>query len=224
MDIRFLGHAAFTLQDGDTTLLIDPFLTGNPQAAATADEMNPAAILLTHGHQDHLGDTVEIAKRTGAPVVAITEIAHELSDEGVEARDCNLGGTASFDWGWVKLVPAWHTSTTPKGTVSTPAGLLISFGGKIVYHLGDTCLFSDLQLVGKRHQIDVALICIGGHYTMDRHDAVDAADLVGAKTIIPCHYNTFPPIETDAGAFQTDVEKALDATVVVLEPGQAHTA
>jgi L-ascorbate metabolism protein UlaG (beta-lactamase superfamily) len=224
MDIRFLGHAAFTLEDGDTTLLIDPFLTGNPNAAATADEMNPAAILLTHGHQDHFGDTVEIAKRTGAPVVAITEIAGELSGEGVEVRDCNLGGTASFDWGWVKLVPAWHTSTTPKGTVSTPAGLLISFGGKIVYHLGDTCLFSDLQLVGRRHQIDVALMCVGGHYTMDRHDAVDAADFVGAKTIIPCHYNTFPPIETDAGAFQTDVEKALDAIVVVLEPGQAHTA
>ena len=224
MDIRFLGHAAFTLEDGDTTLLIDPFLTGNPNAAATADEMNPAAILLTHGHQDHFGDTVEIAKRTGAPVVAITEIAGELSGEGVDVRDCNLGGTASFGWGWVKLVPAWHTSTTPKGTVSTPAGLLISFGGKIVYHLGDTCLFSDLQLVGRRHQIDVALMCIGGHYTMDRHDAVDAADFVGAKTIIPCHYNTFPPIETDAGAFQTDVEKALDAIVVVLEPGQAHTA
>ena len=101
---------------------------------------------------------------------------------------------------------------------------MISFGGKLVYHLGDTCLFSDLSLVGKRHQIDVALMCIGGHYTMDRHDAVDAADLVGAKTIIPCHYNTFPPIETDAGAFQSDVEKALDATVVVLEPGQSHTA
>jgi L-ascorbate metabolism protein UlaG (beta-lactamase superfamily) len=224
MDIRFLGHAAFTLEDGDTTLLIDPFLTGNPTAAATADEMNPAAILLTHGHQDHLGDTVEIAKRTGAPVVAITEVAGELGAEGVEVRDCNLGGTASFDWGWVKLVPAWHTSTTPKGTVSTPAGLLISFGGKIVYHLGDTCVFSDLQLVGKHHQIDVALICIGGHYTMDRHDAVDAADFVGAKTIIPCHYNTFPAIETDAGAFQADVEKTLDATVVVLDPGQAHTA
>src|ERR1700736_4616079 len=103
MDIRFLGHAAFTLHDGDTTLLIDPFLTGNPQAAVTAEEMNPTAILLTHGHQDHLGDTVQIAKRTGAPVVPITEIAHELSEEAVEARDCTLGGTASFDWGWVKL-------------------------------------------------------------------------------------------------------------------------
>lgn len=224
MDIRFLGHAAFTLSDGETTLLIDPFLTGNPKAAVSADEVNPTTILLTHGHQDHYGDTVAIAKRTGATVVAITEIAGELGEEGLDVRDCNLGGTASFDWGWVKLVPAWHTSTTPKGTVSTPAGLLISFGGKLVYHLGDTCLFSDLQLVGKRHQVDVALICIGGHYTMDRHDAVYAADFVGAKTIIPCHYNTFPLIETDAGAFQADVEKALDATVVVLEPGQAHTA
>jgi L-ascorbate metabolism protein UlaG (beta-lactamase superfamily) len=224
MDIRFLGHSAFTLTDGETTLLIDPFLTGNPAAAVTADDVNPATILLTHGHPDHYGDTVAIAKRTGAPVVAITEIANEISEEGVEVRDCNLGGTASFDWGWVKLVPAWHTSTTPKGTISTPGGLLISFGGKLVYHLGDTCLFSDLQLVGRHHQIDVALIPIGGHYTMDRHDAVDAADFVGAKTIIPCHYNTFPAIETDAGAFQADVEKALDAVVVVLEPGQAHTA
>ncbi|MGI8714125.1 MAG: metal-dependent hydrolase [Solirubrobacteraceae bacterium] len=224
MDIRFLGHACFTLSDGATTVLIDPFLTGNPKAAVTAEEVAATTILLTHGHGDHVGDTVAIAKRTGAPVVAITELAGELGEEGLQVNDCNLGGTAEFDWGWAKLVPAWHTSTTPKGTVNTPAGLLVKFQDTIVYHLGDTALFSDLQLVGKRHQIDVALICIGGHYTRDRHDAVDAADFVGAKTIIPCHYNTFPPIETDAGAFQSDVEQALDATVVVLEPGQAHTA
>jgi L-ascorbate metabolism protein UlaG (beta-lactamase superfamily) len=224
MELRFLGHACFTLSDGDTTVLIDPFLTGNPKAAITADEVAATTILLTHGHGDHVGDTVPIAKRTGAPVVAITELAGELGEEGLEVVDCNLGGTATLDWGWAKLVPAWHTSTTPKGTVNTPAGLLINFQGTIVYHLGDTALFSDLQLVGKRHPIDISLMCIGGHYTMDRHDAVDAADFVGAKTIIPCHYNTFPPIETDAAAFQTDVEKTLDATVVVLEPGQAHTA
>jgi L-ascorbate metabolism protein UlaG (beta-lactamase superfamily) len=224
MDVRFLGHACFTLSDGDTTVLIDPFLTGNPKAAVSADEVSATTILLTHGHADHVGDTVAIAKRTGASVVAITELAGELGEEGLEVNDCNLGGTASFHWGWAKLVPAWHTSTTPKGTVNTPAGLLINFQDTIVYHLGDTALFSDLQLVGKRHPIDIALMCIGGHYTMDRHDAVDAADFVGAKTIIPCHYNTYPPIETDAAAFQTDVEKALDATVVVLEPGQAHTA
>jgi L-ascorbate metabolism protein UlaG (beta-lactamase superfamily) len=224
MDVRFLGHACFTLSDGDTTVLIDPFLTGNPKAAVSADEVQATTLLLTHGHADHVGDTVAIAKRTGAPVAAITELAGELGADGLEVTDCNLGGTATFDWGWAKLVPAWHTSTTPKGTVNTPAGLLINFKDTIVYHLGDTALFSDLRLVGRRHPIDIALICIGGHYTMDRHDAVDAADFVGAKTIIPCHYNTFPPIEADASAFQTDVEKALDATVVVLEPGQAHTA
>jgi L-ascorbate metabolism protein UlaG (beta-lactamase superfamily) len=225
MEIRFLGHACFSLSDGDTTLLIDPFLSHNPNAAISADEAQATTILLTHGHQDHYGDTVAIAKRTGAPVVAITEVAGELQEkEGLEVNDCNLGGTATFDWGWVKLVPAWHTSTTPAGTVSTPAGLLISFGGKIVYHLGDTCLFSDLQLVGKRHPIDVALMCIGGHYTMDRHDAVDAAELVGAKTVIPCHYDTFPPIETDAQAFKSDVESSTGSSVVVLAPGEIHTA
>ena len=109
-----------------------------------------------------------IAKRTGAPVVAITELAGELGEEGVDVRDPNMGGTVKFDWGSVKLVPAWHTSTTPKGTVNTPAGLLINFQDTIVYHLGDTCVFGDLQLVGKRAPIDVALMCIGGHYTMDR--------------------------------------------------------
>jgi L-ascorbate metabolism protein UlaG (beta-lactamase superfamily) len=224
MDVRFLGHACFTLSDGDTTLLLDPFLTGNPKAAATADEVTATTILLTHGHGDHYGDTVAIAKRTGATVVAITEVAGELGNEGLDVNDCNLGGTASFDWGWVKLVPAWHTSTTPNGTVNTPAGLLVSFAGKIVYHLGDTCLFSDLQLVGRRNPIDVALMCIGGHYTMDRHDAVDAAGFVGAKTVIPCHYNTFPALETDAQAFKADVESQTSSQVVILEPGDTHSA
>jgi L-ascorbate metabolism protein UlaG (beta-lactamase superfamily) len=223
MEVRFLGHACFTLTDGSATVLIDPFLTGNPKAAISAEDVVATTILLTHGHADHYGDTVAIAKRTGAPVVAITELAGEIGAEGVESFDPNMGGTVKFDWGWVKLVPAWHTSTTPKGTVSTPAGLLIQFGDTIVYHLGDTCVFSDLQLVGKRNPIDIALMCIGGHYTMDRTDAVDAAGLVGAKTVIPCHYGTFPPIETDAGAFKSDVESATGSSVVVLEPGETHS-
>jgi L-ascorbate metabolism protein UlaG (beta-lactamase superfamily) len=223
VEIRFLGHACFELSDGDTTVLIDPFLSGNPKAAISADDAAATTILLTHGHSDHYGDTVPIAKRTGAPVVAIVEIANELGEEGVDVRDPNLGGTVKFDWGWVKLVPAWHTSTTPKGAQNTPAGLLINFHDTVVYHLGDTCLFSDLQLVGKRHPIDVALMCIGGHYTMDRTDAVEAAQLVGAKTVIPCHYNTFPPIETDAQAFKSDVESATGSSVVVLDPGQSHS-
>jgi L-ascorbate metabolism protein UlaG (beta-lactamase superfamily) len=224
MQIRFLGHAAFELSDGATTVLIDPFLTGNPKAAVAADELNPDAIALTHGHIDHFGDTVSIAKRSGAHLVAIVELANELSAGGLEnVHDPNLGGTVSFDWGWVRLVPAWHTSTTPKGTVNTPAGLLVNIGGKTIYHLGDTSLFSDLVLPGRRETIDVALMCIGGHYTMDRHDAVDAARLVGARQIIPCHYDTFPPIETDAGAFKAEVEAAGIAEVVVLAPGESHT-
>jgi L-ascorbate metabolism protein UlaG (beta-lactamase superfamily) len=223
MDIRFLGHAAFALEHDGKTVLVDPFLTGNPKAAAAADDIAADAILLTHGHGDHYGDTVAIAKRTGAPVVAITEIAGEIGEEGIEVVDCNLGGTAELDWASVRLTPAWHTSTTPKGTVSTPAGLVIEFGDKRIYHLGDTALFSDLALPKHRGHIDVALMCIGGHYTMDRFDAVVAAELVGADQVIPCHYDTFPPIETDAQAFKSDVQNAGYAEVVVLDPGQTHT-
>jgi L-ascorbate metabolism protein UlaG (beta-lactamase superfamily) len=222
MDLRFLGHAAFSLTDGDTTVVIDPFLTGNPKAAVSADDVSATTLLLTHGHADHIGDTVAIAKRTGAPVVAIVELAGEIGSEGVDVFDPNLGGTVTFDWGWVKLVPAWHTSTTPKGTVNTPAGMLINFKDTIVYHLGDTCLFSDLQLVGRRNPIDLALMCIGGHYTMDRVDGIEAASLIGAKTVVPCHYNTFPPIETDVEAFKSDVEAATGSSVIVLEPGETH--
>jgi len=224
IEIRFLGHACFELADGAETVVIDPFLSGNPRAAIAAEDVSPGAILLTHGHTDHVGDTVAIAKRTGARTVAITELAGELEQEGIEVMGPNLGGTVRFDWGWVKLVPAWHTSTTPKGTVNTPAGLLINFKDTIVYHLGDTCLFSDLQLVGRRTPIDVALICIGGHFTMDQTDAVDAAGLVGARIVIPCHYNTFPLIEADAEAFKAAVETSTGSQVVVLEPGQSHQA
>ncbi len=223
MDIRFLGHAAFALEHDGKTVLIDPFLTGNPKAAASADEVAADAILLTHGHGDHYGDTVAIAKRTGATVVAITEIAGEIAEEGVETIDTNLGGTAEFDWGTVRLTPAWHTSTTPKGTVSTPAGLVVELGDKRIYHLGDTALFSDLALPKRRGHLDVALMCIGGHYTMDRFDAVAACELVGADQVIPCHYDTFPLVETDAQAFKSDVQNAGFAEVVILQPGESHT-
>jgi L-ascorbate metabolism protein UlaG (beta-lactamase superfamily) len=223
VDIRFLGHACFELTEGSTRVLVDPFLTGNPKAAVEASELEPTHIFLTHGHADHYGDIVDIAKRTGAQVVANTELAGELGgQQGLEnVADPNIGGTVEFDDCWVRLTPAWHTATSPNGTVHTPAGLVIHLGGKTVYHVGDTGLFSDIRLVGERDRLDAALVCIGGHYTMDRHDAAVASEWIGASTVIPCHYNTFPPIEADAQAFKTDVEQRTGGktTVEVLDPG-----
>jgi L-ascorbate metabolism protein UlaG (beta-lactamase superfamily) len=225
VDIRFLGQACFEIKNGGTTVLTDPFLTGNPLAAASADEVEPDVVLLTHGHADHLGDTVNIAKRTRATVLAIVELAAEISGNGVEnVVDPNFGGTVRFDWGWVKLVPAWHTAVSPSGTPHMPAGLLIHIGDRLIYHLGDTCLFSDMQLIAQRgDKVDVALVPIGGHYTMDRFDAVTAVHFINPQQVIPCHYNTFPPIEADAEAFKSDVQNAGFSQVIVLEPGGTHT-
>jgi L-ascorbate metabolism protein UlaG (beta-lactamase superfamily) len=224
-DIRWLGHACFHLSGAGADVLIDPFLTGNPKAAASADEVTADVILVTHGHADHLGDTVDIAKRTGAEVVAIVELANEISGNGVEkVRDPNIGGTEQFDWGWVKLTPAWHTGVSPSGTPHTPAGMLVSYGGHVIYHLGDTALFSDLQLIARRgDRIELALVPIGGHYTMDRFDAVTAVEFINPFQTIPCHYGTFPPVETDVEAFKQDVQNAGFSEVIVLEPGDAHS-
>jgi L-ascorbate metabolism protein UlaG (beta-lactamase superfamily) len=222
--IRFLGHACFELTEAEVNVLIDPFLTGNPKAAATVDEVNPTHIFLTHGHADHYGDVVDIAKRTGAEVVTLVETAGELSEHHDSVTDPNLGGTVDYDWGWVKFVPAWHTSTTPNGTVATPAGVVVEIGGKTIYHLGDTALFSDLGLVKRRHPVDVALVPIGGHYTMDRWDAAIACEFIEADRVIPCHYDTFPAIEADAEAFKADVDRDTPSEVVILQPGETYEA
>ena len=226
MEIRFIGHACFELREGDATLLLDPFLAPhNPVAEPTAEQVEPTHVLLTHGHIDHVADAVAVAKRTGAHCVAILELARWLSAQGVEqVSEPNLGGTIEFEWGSVKLVPAWHTNTTPDGTViGAAAGLVVELGGITVYHLGDTALFSDLRLVGERHSPDVAIVPIGGHYTMDRHDAAHACALIGAPTVIPCHFNTFPQIETDAEAFKAEVESETPSRVVILAPGETHS-
>ena len=225
MDINYVGHSTFELVDGSTRVLVDPFLKpNNPVAQVSADDVNPTHILVTHAHVDHLADAAAVAKRTGAMTVSLVETAGWLGEQGVEnVADPNLGGTVEFSWGWVKLVQAFHSSTTPDGTVTYASGMVINIGGKTVYHLGDTCLFGDLKLIAERTPVDVALIPIGGHYTMDRHDAVVAAELIGAGTVIPCHYNTFPPIQTDASAFKSEVESKTSSKVVVLAPGDSHS-
>ncbi len=234
MDINYIGHSTVELVEGDTRVLIDPFLApNNPAAKVSAEEVDPTHVFLTHAHLDHTADAIAVGKRTRASFVAQSELAHVLSANGIEdVADPNLGGTITFDWGWVKLVQAFHTSTWPgdadapfspiPGTViGSAAGLVVNIGGKTVYHLGDTCLFGDLRLIAERTPVDVALIPIGGHYTMDRHDAVVAADLIGAGTVIPIHYNTFPPIEADADAFKSDVESKTNSKVEVLAPGES---
>ena len=236
MEINYLGHSTVELVEGDNRVLIDPFLRpNNPAAELTAEDVNPTHVLMTHAHLDHSADAVAVGKRTGAPFVAQSELANVLQEQGLEdVADPNLGGTVEFVWGWVKLVQAFHSSTFPgsedapfsptPGTVTGPAaGLVVNFAGKTLYHLGDTCLFGDLRLIAERTPVDIAFIPIGGHYTMDRHDAVVAADFVGAGTVIPVHYNTFPPIETDAEAFKSDVESQTKSKVVVLAPGESHT-
>jgi L-ascorbate metabolism protein UlaG (beta-lactamase superfamily) len=226
MEIKFHGQSCFELSEGDVTVLTDPFLKpNNPIAVATAEEVEPTHIAISHGHADHIADAVAVATRTGAECIAIIELVNWLAEQGVEARrDPNFGGTVEYDWGYVSLVPAWHTNTTPDGTaIGPPAGLVIKIGETTVYHAGDTCLFSDMKLIAQRSDIDVFLVPIGGHYTMDRRDAVVAAEFVGAKTVIPMHYNTFPVIEADPEAFKSDVEAKTSSQVVILEPGQSHS-
>lgn len=236
MDVRFLGHSCFELSDGSSRVLIDPFLKpNNPAAVHTAEDVEPDTILVTHGHADHLADAVAVAKRTGATCAAVVELANWLEEQGApETLDPNLGGTVEFDWGWAKLVQAWHTSTMPGSadapfspthgtTVGTAAGWVVHIGGTTVYHLGDTALFGDLELIAKRTPVDIALVPVGGHYTMDRHDAVVACELIGAPTVIPMHHSTFPPIETDLEAFKADVEAQTDSKVVLMEPDDTHS-
>ena len=235
MEIRYHGHSCFELSDGDTTLIVDPFLApNNPKAELTADDVSVTHLALTHGHADHVADAVAVATRNNAQCVAMVEVANWLEMQGVEnVSDPNLGGTVRFDDLSIKLVPAWHTNTLPGsadrpfsaelGTpIGTPSGLIIEMGGLTIYDAGDTCLFGDMELIGKRHGVDVALLPIGGHYTMDREDAAYAAELIGARKVIPIHYDTFPPIETDAQAFAEDLAaKGIEG--IVLNPGDSAT-
>jgi L-ascorbate metabolism protein UlaG (beta-lactamase superfamily) len=221
--LRFLGHSACEVRDGETRILIDPFLTGNPVAAAAAEELSPTAILVTHAHNDHMGDTLAIAKRAGALVVGIYEVATWFGQQGVEAHGMSIGGGYSFPWGWVKMTPAWHGSTyqDEEGNfhaLGTPAGFLLRLGDRLLYHAGDTGLFGDMALIG-RQGIDLALLPIGDNFTMGPDDALEAVKLLRPKAVVPMHYNTFPPIRQDPHAWAERVEAETEARCVVLDPG-----
>jgi L-ascorbate metabolism protein UlaG (beta-lactamase superfamily) len=224
--MMYLGHSAFHLEDDEgRSVLIDPFISDNPSAEAEPDHFSPLTILLTHAHNDHVGDTVEIAQRTGAKVIATHELANWLTRSGVEnAVGGNHGGTIAFEGGTAKFVPAWHTSSfdTGDGVVAPgiPAGLVVRFGGKTFYFAGDTCLFSDMKLIGEEG-LDFAILPIGDHFTMGPVDAARAVRFLEPSVVIPCHYNTFPPIEQDAEEFKRRVQSETNASCLVLDPGQS---
>jgi L-ascorbate metabolism protein UlaG (beta-lactamase superfamily) len=222
---RFLGHACFLIEDGSRSVLIDPFLTGNPKAAASPESLRPTAILVTHAHNDHLGDAIAIAKRSGAAIVSNFEIATFCEQQGAKSHGMHLGGSHTFDWGWVKLTLAFHGSTyeDEKGmhTLGNPAGVLLRLGEKTLYHAGDTALFGDMALIGRLNKIDLALLPIGDNYTMGPEDALEAVKLLQPATVVPMHYNTFDLIAQDAQKFAERVQAETRARCVVLEPGQA---
>lgn len=225
LKISYLGHSAFALESDGNTVLIDPFLNGNELTSAKPEDFSPSTIILTHAHNDHVGDTLDIATRSGATVIGTFELITWLMSQGVEnGVPANHGGTVEFDGGSTKLTPAWHTSSyqTDKGFVAAglPAGHVVRFGGKTIYFAGDTCLFLDMQLIADE-ELDIAVLPIGDNFTMGPRDAVKAATLLRAGTIIPCHYNTFPPIRQNPHAFKTEVESTTASKVAVLAPDES---
>ncbi len=224
MKVTFLGHAAVSITTNSHTILIDPFLTGNALAPVKADEVHADAILVTHGHGDHLGDTVAIAKRTGALVVACAELSGWLKQQGVSVHAMHLGGAHEFPFGWVKFTLAFHGAgiDTPQGMVygGNPVGILFRADGKTIYHAGDTALFSDMKLISQRHPLDLAMLPIGDNYTMGPDDALYAAELLAPKAVMPIHYDTFELIRQDAHAFVQEV-RAKGIQAYEVKPGES---
>lgn len=221
MRIRFLGHSACEISDGQTTLLVDPFITGNPVCPVKAEDLNPHYILVTHFHGDHVGDTVALAKRTGAQVITTYEGGSELESQGITVHTMALGGKKRFDFGMVRVTMAFHGSGAAGAHA---AGFVIHMGGKRIYHAGDTCLFSDMKLLNgviEEPGIDVALLPIGDNYTMGPEEGAIATEWIEPKVVIPIHYGTFPGLLLDdPSEFVNRVAKKNKTRPVVLKPGE----
>lgn len=215
MNITFLGHACFLLEDGQHRILIDPFLTGNPLAPVSADAVEADYIFVTHGHGDHVGDTAAIARRTSATICCSVDLAEGLfPDSDLNVITGNLGGRIPLPFGSAKFVSAIHGSGVPGALAN---GFLLEIAGKKIYHAGDTALTSDMALLAEEH-IDAALLPIGDVYTMGPGDALRAVEMIHPKLVIPMHYNTMPPIVQDGEAFAAAVSAA-GCQAKVLQPG-----
>ncbi len=219
MKLKYLGHAAFYIESGSFKALIDPFLNGNPQATALPEDFKDIShIFVTHGHGDHLGDTIQIAKKNNSIVITNFEISVFLGTNDITTHPMHIGGRTNFDFGRVKMTPALHGSgiQTPDGMVygGNPCGFVIEVEGKKIYHAGDTGLTMDMKLL-EDENIDVAILPIGGNFTMDIDDAVRALGFIKPKKVIPIHYDTFPIIEASPREFN---DKVSDIEVIVLNP------
>jgi L-ascorbate metabolism protein UlaG (beta-lactamase superfamily) len=222
--VTWLGHAAFSLDMDGVKVLIDPFLFGNPLSPISADEVEADYIVITHGHGDHVGDSVAISKRTGAPTISNVEVSKWLSGQGVQdAKGMNTGGGGEFEFGRLELTIAFHSSSLPDGSYGgMPNGVILtSKDGKRFYHPGDTALFGDMRLIGDKG-IDFTALPIGGWYTMGPQDALRAVELIRPKAVMPMHYSTFPAIQVDAAAWAEEVRQKTSVQVVVLKPGEAY--
>ncbi|MCH7689437.1 MAG: metal-dependent hydrolase [candidate division Zixibacteria bacterium] len=216
---RFLGQSCITIENGDHKIIIDPFLTGNPLAGAKQEDIECSHVLLTHGHGDHFGDTIEIAKRNDATVIATYELASFCGSKGLKFHLMHIGGAHDFDFGRVKLTIAHHGGGFGENAeiyTGPPVGFLITMGGKTVYNAGDTGLFYDMKLIGEMNQIDLAFLPIGDNFTMGIDDAVKAVEFLKPRKVVPVHYNTFPLIEQDPQEFAGKVKTA---EVVIMNPG-----
>ncbi|OPX62115.1 MAG: metal-dependent hydrolase [Methanomassiliicoccales archaeon PtaB.Bin215] len=219
-EIEYLGHSAFAIRDHGKEILIDPFLSDNPRAPASASEVRPDLILVTHAHHDHLGDALELSLRFGCPVLSVSEINDRLEEKGAKVLMGNIGGETRLPFCRVKIFPAVHSSSFEDGGYGgTPCSFLIHMSGRTVFHAGDTALFSDLSLVAEDAGIDVALLPVGDVFTMGLRDALKAMRLLRARTMVPMHYDTWPSIAVDRGELES---AALDQrfSVKVLAPGE----